>query len=234
MPVVNEILFRVDRDGLFKRLHLEPDSEFAEEVLALATKADSVGRPKAIYDEVMIESKDADGIRVRGIRFASRTLAMNLRNADRIYPYVCTCGAELDAIAIPPEDDFCQFGLDIIKEMALRQAAAALIEKVKIEFGLDKKATMNPGSGDRLLWPIEEQRPLFSLLGDVESAIGVHLTDSCLMLPNKSISGFYFSSDKEFHNCQLCKRDGCSNRHALFDQELWGQSMVEQGLENAE
>ena len=80
---------------------------------------------------------------------------------------------------------------------------------------------MNPGSGERSLWPIEEQRPLFKLLGSIETAIGVHLTDSFLMLPNKSVSGFYYKTDKEFHNCQLCKRDHCPNRQKPFDSELW-------------
>ena len=38
-------------------------------------------------------------------------------------------------------------------------------------------------------WPIEEQQPLFRLLGDTERAVGVRLTDSMLMVPTKSVSG---------------------------------------------
>jgi hypothetical protein len=225
MNVLSDIPFRVNRKDLFKRLHLEEDSEFAGDLNTLATQADAIARPKAMVGEVRIDAIEKDGIRVGGVRFTSHVMPRNLRDVDRIYPYICTCGIELDAIPIGPGDDFGQFGLDIIKEMALRHAIAALNERIRLDFGLEKKANMNPGSGDRLLWPIEEQRPLFRLLGDVTAAIGVRLTDSFLMMPNKSVSGFFFKTDKTYHNCQLCKRADCPNRQAPFDQTLWDSSM---------
>ncbi|MBC8461851.1 MAG: hypothetical protein H8D67_28105 [Deltaproteobacteria bacterium] len=35
---------------------------------------------------------------------------------------------------------------------------------------------------------IEQQKELFSIFGNVEDLIGVKLTDSYLMIPNKSVS----------------------------------------------
>lgn len=221
MHVLTDIPFHVDRNELFERLHLGEDSDFLQELHSLADQADAVGKPKLIYDEVLIDNVDQDGIRVGGIRFASRVMAKNLEKTDRIFPYVCTCGVELDSLSVPSTDDFGRFGLELIKEMALRQATIALAERIRVEVSLEKTSTMNPGSGDRSLWPIEEQRPLFKLLGSIETAIGVHLTDSFLMLPNKSVSGFYYKTDKESHNCQLCKREHCPNRQKTFDSELW-------------
>lgn len=233
MNQLTALPFHVDVPLLFNRLHLEPDSEYADDIRSLAAKGEKAACPKALYGEARIEKMFEDGIQVRGIRFTSRTMTHNLRKTDRIYPYVCTCGAELDAIHVDPDDVFGQFCKEIIKEMALRQAVAALSERVLHEFGLDKKASMNPGSGDRKLWPIEEQKPLFRLLGNVEQAIGVHLTDSFLMLPNKSVSGFFFKTGKEFHNCQLCKRDACPNRQAPFDPVLWKKTLDEQGVDHS-
>jgi hypothetical protein len=80
---------------------------------------------------------------------------------------------------------------------------------------------MHPGSGDASVWPIEQQGPLFSLLGDVTGAIGVELTDSFLMVPNKSVSGVRFATEIDFRSCQLCHREGCPSRSAAFDPELW-------------
>ena len=80
---------------------------------------------------------------------------------------------------------------------------------------------MSPGSGDVNVWPIEQQRVLFDLIGDVEQQIGVHLTDTFLMLPNKSISGVRFSTTVDFRTCQLCHRESCPSRSAPFDQALW-------------
>ena len=226
MNRLTSIPFRVNRNDLLKRLHLEPDSEMTADILELATRAEAVGRPKAVYDSVAIDSKECGGITVRGVRFTSQAMAKNLEKVDRIYPYVCTCGTELDDLPIPDDGGFARFALDMIKEMALRKASEALQAELLKEFQLDKKASMNPGSGDRKVWPIEEQAPLFRLLGDVTGAIGVTLTESFLMLPNKSVSGFYFKTDHEYHNCQLCQRAECPSRSAPFDPVLWESSFL--------
>jgi hypothetical protein len=80
---------------------------------------------------------------------------------------------------------------------------------------------MNPGSGDANVWPIEQQKELFSLFGDVENLIGVRLTDSFLMVPNKSVSGICFPTEINFQSCQLCHRMNCNGRKAPFDRKLW-------------
>lgn len=227
MSILDRIPFVINRQVLLERLHLEPGTDFADEILALADTAEKTGRPKAIYDMAPIDHNPHDGIVVRGVRFTSVAMARTLKEVDVIYPYVCTCGTELDDITLPDDGGFGRFGLDVIKEMALWQASEALNTQLVREFKLGKKASMNPGSGDRKLWPIEEQAPLFRLLGDVKSAIGVTLTDSSLMLPNKSVSGFYFKTDHEYHNCQLCKRESCPNRQAPFDPILWKDSMLD-------
>jgi len=68
-------------------------------------------------------------------------------------------------------------------------------------------------------WPLEEQKPLFNLLGNVKAAIGVNLTDSLLMLPVKSISGIYFPVEASFYSCQLCPRQKCEGRKARYDKK---------------
>jgi hypothetical protein len=78
---------------------------------------------------------------------------------------------------------------------------------------------MNPGSlAD---WPIGQQVPLFSLLGDTERAVGVRLSSSLLMIPRKSVSGFQFPSEETFASCQLCPRSVCPNRRAPYDNALF-------------
>jgi hypothetical protein len=75
---------------------------------------------------------------------------------------------------------------------------------------------MNPGSGNRNFWPIGQQRQLFQLLGDVEASVGVRLTDSFLMTPNKTVSGILFPTDVPFVSCQLCTRENCPRRRAQY------------------
>ena len=78
---------------------------------------------------------------------------------------------------------------------------------------------MNPGSLSD--WPLTEQRPLFSLMGDTDAAIGVRLMPSLLMAPTKSVSGIVFPTESTFASCQLCPRDECPNRRAPYDEGLW-------------
>ena len=61
-----------------------------------------------------------------------------------------------------------------------------------------------------------QQRQLFQLLGDVESSIGVRLTDSFLMIPNKTVSGILFPTEVPFYSCQLCTREACPRRRAEY------------------
>jgi hypothetical protein len=161
------------------------------------------------------------GAREGRARFVSKVLRANLDEVERVFPYVATCGPELDAVSIESGDVFGQFCRDILKEMALRAAIAHLVAHLKESYSLEALVSMNPGSGDVNVWPIQQQRELFAFLGDAPASIGVVLTESCLMVPNKSVSGLLYPSEDGFQSCQLCHREGCPNRRTPFDPHLW-------------
>ncbi len=102
---------------------------------------------------------------------------------------------------------------------ALGAARRHLDEHLVTRFALGKTSTMSPGSADAAVWPIQQQRQLFGLFGDVEGLIGVRLTDSCLMVPNKTVSGVRFPTQIDFRSCQVCHREDCPSRSAPFDAE---------------
>jgi len=79
---------------------------------------------------------------------------------------------------------------------------------------------MAPGSGSADIWPITQQKELFSIFGDVESQIGVRLTDTYLMIPIKSVSGVIFQTETTFETCQLCPREACIGRSAEYKPDL--------------
>ena len=54
----------------------------------------------------------------------------------------------------------------------------------------------------------------------VEALIGVRLTESCLMIPNKSLSGLLFPSEFGYENCAVCPREGCRGRRAPYDPDV--------------
>jgi hypothetical protein len=107
----------------------------------------------------------------------------------------------------------------VLKELALGAARVLLLEHLGASYGATGLSSMNPGSGNARLWPLGQQRPLFNLLGDVEQAIGVRLTPSLLMHPNKSVSGIFFPSEVHFESCQLCTREDCPRRRTPYTGE---------------
>ena len=50
--------------------------------------------------------------------------------------------------------------------------------------------------------------------------IGLELTNSCLMLPYISVSGFVYETEATFENCMLCPRESCPTRRAPYDASM--------------
>jgi hypothetical protein len=113
------------------------------------------------------------------------------------------------------------FWWDMIKTDLLVAAERHVRDHLQQSFRLGKTAIMRPGAGDATIWPIQQQQPLCSLLGNVEEEIGVKLTDSYLMIPHKTTSGFLFPTEKDFRSCEVCHRVNCPSRYADFNKELW-------------
>jgi len=221
MESLVHIAFSIDRSVLMREAHVEPETEDAVELDGLVKLAVGVGRPKAVYSVAFIESRAGDTATINGISFASRALSRNLQAVERVFPVIATCGQEMDAAFPAPGDMVKEFWWDLIKTELLVAAHNHLNDHLIRKFRLAKTVTMRPGSGDATLWPIEQQKELFALLGDVEGSIGVTLTPSFLMTPNKTTSGIVFQAEKDFRTCEVCHRVTCPSRQAPFSKELW-------------
>jgi len=180
----------------------------------LIDQARAVARPKALYAEAFVEGRGDNTVRIGGVTFTSRTLRRKLETVERVFPYVATCGHEMDGVALPAGDILVQYcGMPSRPNCSRRRAPIAGPCYRPVPARADGR--MSPGSGDVETWPIEQQRLLFSLLGGVTPYIGVTLTESCLMIPNKTVSGILFPTQEDFQTCQVCHRDPCPNRRRL-------------------
>ncbi len=220
MKTLTNIPVKLDFDKLLAKLHLDPKSDEAQEFLNLFDKAVLVASPKAVYKECYIEKKGDKTIHIDGQTLTSLVLRENIADAQRLFPYVTTCGTELDEIEIASDDFLQQFWLDAIKAEVLDISRNYLKEYIHNQYPHLKTTSMSPGSGDVQVWPIEEQKPLFAILGDVKNEIGVTLTDSLLMQPNKSLSGIRYPSKIDFRTCQLCHKENCPTRKLPLDEKL--------------
>ncbi len=170
----------------------------------------------AAYRNCYLDEKDDTTVTIENVRLTSRVLAKNLSKVGRAFPFVLTLGKGVDAVIDNTKDILDKYLLDEIGNIALRESRKQLERHLSQQFAFDKISYMSPGSLKD--WPIVEQKKLFALLSGVESAISVRLTDSCLMIPRKSISGIYFPSNVTFYSCQLCPRESCESRKARFNE----------------
>jgi hypothetical protein len=208
-----------DIDALLKSLRIREDSRHAEKVRAMAAEAERIGKAKAYFCEAFIDAKGEDHVVIQGSRLASRILRVNLDKVYRVFPYVATCGLELEEWSKSFDDLLGKFWADAIKGHALRLAYQYLSDYLGERYGMKELSHMNPGSLSD--WPISEQGPLFAILGEGPASIGIRLTESFLMVPIKSVSGIYFPAGFNYENCLLCPREKCPGRKAAYDAGLY-------------
>jgi hypothetical protein len=217
--ILDDIPFQLDLDPLIKRLRIREGSSHVKELERIASEAETIARPKALFKIAYIESKGDDHVVVDGVRLTSRVLRVNLEQAHRVFAFVATCGTEVANWARSMDDMLRRFWADTISEVALRVSIQALDQHLTEQYRPGRTSAMSPGSlAD---WPLQAQRSLFAILGNPEEAIGVRLSDGLLMIPTKSVSGIRFPTEESFESCQLCSREGCPGRRARYDEGLY-------------
>jgi hypothetical protein len=217
--ILDAIPFSSDFESLVKEVRVKKGTRYFDELASLWKEAQAIAEPKALYKPGFIESGEEDQVIVDGTPLKSRVLKINLENSHRVFPFVATCGLELDDWSKSLKDMLHSFFAETIKQMALTAAIQNLDAHVKDHFSTGKISIMTPGSLED--WPITEQQPLFEILGDVEDAIGVQLKDSLMMSPVQSVSGIIFPTEVTFESCQLCPREKCPGRRAPYDPDLY-------------
>ena len=192
---------------------LEPEE--AAELRALVHTADAIANPKAMFCLSRVTDWAPDRIQLDGVDLACQTLAENFVGAHRVFPYVCTCGMELEEWSRPLEDPLQGYWADQIKLFYVGKAHNHLFSYLREHYRLTGHLShINPGSLQ--LWPLTGQRELFSILGNATEEVGVTLTEHCLMIPSKSTSGILFESETAYDNCRLCPLENCPGRRVPY------------------
>ncbi len=219
LKIFMDIPFELDAEKILKSLRLHGSNQrFAENIHELIEIITPIARPKAMYKVSCVSQVDHDAIEIDGVKFTSNLVRINLGKVKTVFPYVATCGQEVDAVEVPARDILSRHCLEAIK-LALVISASQYIHKYLSEvYSLGELSNMSPGELES--WPITQQKELFAILGDVEGSIGVKLTEGGAMKPLKSRSGLHYSADVKFVSCLLCTQKRCTGRQAAYDPEL--------------
>ena len=212
-----KVPFTFNRAEFNKRVKIELYQGMEDEIEAILSIAKPLLTPKVLYGEFDVIHRD-DHIEISDQKFYDPKLLNRVSDVKKIYPYLVTCGTELDNEDSLKGDMLADFWLDALKQMGMDRAFNYVRTHIKTSSNIDKLYSINPGSdtcGEG--WNIEDQKILFKIFGSNAADIGVTLNTSYLMSPNKTVSGFMFKSDKDFVSCQECKNINCSNRRMIHD-----------------
>ncbi len=217
--LVTDFDFKLSEEEVLKGQGIDPERAStrlfnnAKEVIA---EAHSLIKPAAMYTIVKATSFEHQKISFEGGIFEGPLVGKAMAGAEHLNIAICTIGRDLEQKVkeVMPEDAITAVALDGAGTAALRrvsQTVEDIISKNACELDLALGMRAQPGQEG---WPIEQQRLVFSILP--ADKIGVHLTESCLMIPRKSVSFVIprgADLDSSMVPCDLCsKRHRCEWR----------------------
>ena len=162
-----------------------------------------------------------NGVELEGnLRLKSSKLAGTLNGCKEIVCFLGTIGTRIEkeiARLMGQRRLSDAYVLDAMGSVSIENMVAQFYHGMKkLHVTNNRKVTFrfSPGYCD---WSVTDQKPLFQLLD--AKAVGVQLTDSCLMQPRKSISGVFGiyphhdGSTRAIYNpCLECRKKDCQAR----------------------
>lgn len=183
------------------------------------SQAETLVKPS--YSLVMRNVKQVNDLSVTiagNVTFQSEVLGHLLRHSKDVAVFALTIGPEIEALARQLTNEGAgvdAFVVDAIGTCAVQKLVVYLQKRVAawaVGQGLGVSKRFCPGYCD---WSVAEQKGLFELLQD--EVPGITLTEHCLMLPHKSMSGLIGIGEaglqvRNYVPCRNCQMRDCIGR----------------------
>jgi len=216
---VKDFNITLSAEDVLKGQGIDPkraSSRLFEAAGKIIEEAHALLKPAAIHSTLKVVDFDHQKTTFEGGSFEGPLVARAMAGADDLNIAICTIGADLETRVgeIMSDNPVMGVALDGAGISALRKVSQTVEDIISAEAcDLDLALGMRAQPGQEG-WPIEQQRQVFSILPAAE--IGVRLTESCLMIPRKSVS-FVIPRGKELSDsvipCDFCsKKNRCEWR----------------------
>jgi hypothetical protein len=152
-------------------------------------------------------------ISVQSLEFnVGNIIFKELKQAEKMIVFACTAGKQLcDHIKEEYKTDVLKgFLIESLANVVVETAMDKIQDIMKASYGAHKLLVSNRFSPGYCTWDVSEQHKLFKLLP--EEFCGISLSDSALMQPIKSISGFIGVGKNITYNhykCKFCTQKQC-------------------------
>jgi Vitamin B12 dependent methionine synthase, activation domain len=152
--------------------------------------------------------------------YVGGVLFPRFKNVEKIAVTLCTAGSKLDELSqnyINNGENLIGYFINALGNLITDKALENIKTNLKnstSSLGYSITECYCPGYCD---WPLSEQKKIFSLLP--EKFCNVILTDSCLMLPLKSVSGLIgigINVQEDFPQCRICSLTNCYMRKEVY------------------
>lgn len=191
------------------------DSYLAEAMAKAETVSDICGAIYHAHDAFVADDKSS--MMVEGVEFGiGKTVAKEFRNAESLILFICTAGKEISELSrklMLGDDPVLGYVYDVLGSVLVEAATDRMQEEVRKTALLSDELITNRYSPGYCQWSVADQHKLFSFFP--ENCCGISLTDSALMHPIKSVSGFIGQGKNvkyRQYTCKLCSITECFYR----------------------
>ena len=195
----------------------DPVLESVTELMKQGPEICNIRGGYVLTDEITVDSQN-NTVHSHGQRFDTKKIVTSqLRNSEFAAWFVCTAGEEISHYTrqLMDEGDLIKgYVVDVLANVVVEAAMDRIQSNLKTEIeksGLKITNRYSPGYCD---WDIAEQKKLFTIFP--ENYLDIALSESCLMIPVKSVSGVIgIGKEVKFNNytCHLCSDKNCLYRN---------------------
>jgi hypothetical protein len=202
MPILDKWDLSLTTEEVLRAQGADPESIRLRRPALVQSTVDAIANgistlhPVVLYEKYSVKGLVHERLELEGVYsdsvnsyLSGKLIAQHLARAQVVIIMLCTIGNELD------ETISSLFRIDPMKGLALDGVGSAAVESLAIQAcnyfeaqakadGFNTTMPLNPGM---VGWPLDQGQPqIFTLLDSDQ--IQVSLTESCMMIPSKSLS----------------------------------------------
>jgi hypothetical protein len=198
-----------------------PEKKIKDIISSVYFEIDKISEPEYLYVIYDGNVESNISIKIAGEYFnTGKIITSYLEGANRYCVFVTTAGKKFEEYINRTRDrgdQLKEFITDsigsVIAETCVKKISEELLQLMK-----DDECSY-PYSPGYCGWSLSEQHKLFSLLPD--KPCNIALTDACLMIPLKSVSGIIALGDcfaREGYGCDICNMKNCYKKTHVKSQ----------------
>lgn len=191
--IIREFPFEIDRRSVLRHQGYKPSSKVSDRVTEMLDEAEArameLARPAAVWTTKPIKEISSYRVVIGNLTIVSRQIVKVMRGCVEAALFAVTVGPaiEKEAARLIETGDMAEgVMLDSVASEAVEGCADhvnLVIQHEAHRRGLHLTPRYSPGYGD---WTVDHQPELFAEFDAAKA--GIHLTESCMMIPRKSIS----------------------------------------------